>query len=132
MKSVITENAGVNEYIAKSADFAKPILIHLRNLIHASCPQVQETIKWGCPHFVYKGMLCNVAAFKHHCAFGFWKAPLMKDADILKENNAKALGHSGKIKSLSDLPSDKMIIRMVKEAMKLNEQGIKLPLRKTR
>jgi uncharacterized protein YdeI (YjbR/CyaY-like superfamily) len=120
----------IDAYIAKSEDFAKPILSHLRELVHEACPYVEETIKWGFPHFEYKGLLCSMAAFKHHCAFGFWKAALMKDAENLKENNATAMGHSGKIKSLADLPSDKIIRSRIKEAMLLNENDIKLPVRK--
>ena len=71
-----------------------------------------------------------MASFKNHCAFGFWKASLMKDAEVLKYNNEKAMGHAGKIQSLPDLLSDKIIIMQIKEAMKLNEDGIKLPERK--
>ena len=120
----------IDDYISESVDFAKPILNHLRKLIHIACPQVEETIKWGFPHFDYNGMMCSMASFKHHCAFGFWKAAIMKDADQLKENNANAMGHSGKIKNLKDLPPDEIIIDRIKEAMKLNEEGIKLPERK--
>lgn len=120
----------IDNYIAKSADFARPVLNHLRKLIHNACPQVEETIKWGFPHFDYKGMMCSMAAFKNHCVFGFWKASLMKDADSFKEKNVNAMGHSGKITSLTDLPSDKIIIARIKEAMKLNDEGIKLPERK--
>jgi uncharacterized protein YdeI (YjbR/CyaY-like superfamily) len=120
----------IDNYIAKSADFAKPILNHLRTLIHSACPQVEETIKWGFPHFDYKGMMCSMAAFKNHCAFNFWKATLMKDADVFTENNQSAMGHYGKISSLADLPSDKIILARIKEAMKLNDEGIKLPERK--
>ena len=120
----------IDDYIAKSPDFAKPILNHLRKIIHVACPQVEETIKWGFPHFGYKGMMCSMAAFKQHCAFGFWKAALMKDADKMLDNQGQAMGHAGKIKSLKDLPSDKILISWVKEAMKLNDEGIKLPERK--
>ncbi len=120
----------IDDYISKSADFAKPILNHLRKLVHTACPDVQETIKWGFPHFDYKGMMCSMASFKNHCAFGFWKAALMKDADLLKYNNENAMGHAGKIKSVDDLPADKIIIGQIKEAMKLNDEGIKLPERK--
>ncbi len=120
----------VDAYIAKSADFAKPILNHLRKIIHKGCPAVEETIKWSFASFDYKGPLCSIAAFKEHCAFGFWKAALMKDADKMKNNQQNAMGHAGKIKSLSDLPSDKILISWVKEAAKLNEDGIKLPPRK--
>ena len=55
----------VDSYIAKSPDFAKPILLHLRQLVHSACPEVEETIKWGFPHFVHNGLLCGMAAFKH-------------------------------------------------------------------
>lgn len=121
----------VTAYIEKAPDFAKPVLVHLRKLIHKGCPQVTETIKWGMPYFEYKGILCNMAAFKKHCAFGFWKAPLMKDAEMLIANNGKAMGHSGKITSLSDLPPDHIIIERIKEAVKLNEEGVELPRRKS-
>jgi uncharacterized protein YdeI (YjbR/CyaY-like superfamily) len=117
----------VDEYISKSADFAKPILNHLRQLVHNACPDVEETIKWSFACFDYKGPFCSMAAFKEHCAFGFWKAAIMKDSDTLKENQKDSMGHFGKIKSLSDLPSDKVMISYIKEAMRLNDEGIKLP-----
>ncbi len=120
-------NPGVDAYIAKAAPFAQPVLNQLRDLIHKACPEVEENIKWGMPSFEYKGMLCNFAAFKQHCTFGFWKAPLMKDK-ILMENarSEAAMGHLGKITSLKDLPSAKKITAWIKEAMKLNEEGRKV------
>ena len=119
----------IDNYIAKSADFAKPILNHLRKLIHTACPDVEEAIKWGFPHYDYKGIMCSTAAFKSHCAFNFWKASLMKDAKLFTENNKSSMGHYGKISSLKGLPSDKIIIARIKEAMQLNDDGIKLPER---
>ena len=120
----------IDTYISKSPDFAGPVLNHLRNLVHAACPEIEETIKWGFPHFDYKGMLCSMAAFKQHCAFGFWKTALMKDAKEMIGKNEYAMGHLGKITSLKDLPPDKKIMGWVKEAMKLNDDNIKLPERK--
>ncbi|HEV8080457.1 MAG TPA: YdeI/OmpD-associated family protein [Chitinophagaceae bacterium] len=124
------EDKRVDAYIAKSADFAKPILNHLRQLVHNACPDVEESIKWSFPNFDYKGIFCSMAAFKEHCSFGFWKAALMKDAEKLKDNQQSAMGHTGKIKNLKDLPSDKILIGWIKEAAKLNDDGIKLPPRK--
>ncbi len=118
----------VDDYIAKKADFAKPILKHIRDLIHKACPDVEEKIKWGMPFFDYKDeMLCHIAAFKKHAVMGFWKAELMKDP-VLVENakSEAAMGHLGKITSLKDIPSDKKITRWIKEAMVLNDKGIKL------
>jgi uncharacterized protein YdeI (YjbR/CyaY-like superfamily) len=119
----------VDAYILKAADFARPILLHLRELVHAACPGVEEKMKWSFPHFDYKNeMMCSMAAFKQHCAFGFWKASLMKDP-ILVENakSESAMGHLGRISSLKDLPPDKKIIGYIKEAMTLTDKGIKLP-----
>lgn len=117
----------IDTYILKSADFAIPILNHLRELVHVACPDVEETVKWGFPHFDYKGVMCSMASFKQHCVFGFWKAALMKDKKLMA--NAKSetsMGHLGRIESLNDLPSDSVMIRYIKEAAKLNEAGIKM------
>jgi len=117
----------IDAYIAKAQDFAKPILRHLRELVHTSCPDVTETIKWGLPHFDYKGMMCAMASFKEHCAFGFWKASLMSDSKLLAMAQSEAaMGHLGKIKSLKDLPADKILIQYIKEACRLNDEGIKV------
>jgi len=123
------KNKLIDAYIAKAADFAKPILNHLRELVHATCPEAEEKMKWSFPHFDYKGeMMCSMAAFKQHAVFGFWKAALMKDPLLLETAKSEvAMGHLGRITSLKDLPADKKIIGWIKEAMALNEKGIKLP-----
>ena len=127
-----TKDKRIDLYILKSADFAVPILSHLRELVHFACPDVVETIKWSFPHFDYKGeMMCSMAGFKQHCVFGFWKAPLMKDKKLVE--NAKgetSMGHFGRITNLKDLPSDAAIIRYIKEAKKLNDDGIKMEKKK--
>lgn len=118
----------IDAYIAKSADFAKPILNHLRALVHKACPTVEEKMKWSMPHFDYKGeMMCGFAAFKQHASFGFWKAALMKDPILLETAKTEvAMGHLGKLTSLKDLPSDKKLTAWIKEAMELNDKGIKV------
>ena len=121
------KNPKIDAYIAKAADFAKPVLVHLRKLVHQACPEVEENVKWGMPSFEYKGLLCGFAAFKQHCTFGFWKASLMKDAKVLLGNESHAaMGNLGRITSLDDLPKDSIITGWIKEAMKLNDAGIKL------
>ncbi|MBA3674644.1 MAG: YdeI/OmpD-associated family protein [Chitinophagaceae bacterium] len=124
------KDSRIDLYITKAKPFAQPILNHLRDLVHKSCPDIEETVKWGMPSFDYKGPFCSMAAFKEHAVFGFWKASLMKDAEKLKDNQQSAMGHAGKIKSLKDLPSDKTLISWIKEAAKLNDDGIKHPPRK--
>jgi uncharacterized protein YdeI (YjbR/CyaY-like superfamily) len=116
----------VDAYIARSADFAKPILKHLRKLVHQGCPEVEESIKWGTPHFLFKGMLCGMAAFKGHCAFGFWNRALKVP------RSREAMGQFGRITALSDLPAERVIVGYVKEAARLNEAGVKRPPRPKR
>lgn len=117
----------VDEYIAKSQDFAKPILNHIRELVHKACPDVEETMKWSFPHFDYKGMMCDMAAFKQHCTFGFWKASIMKDPDkILAVADKHSMGHFNRLTSLKDLPKDKVLVAYIREAMRLNDEGVKV------
>ena len=117
----------VDAYIAKSAEFAQPILEHLRELVHEACPDVEETIKWGFPHFDYKGIMCSMAAFKSHCSFGFWKGSIMKDTHkVMSIVGKTSMGSFDKLTSLKDMPSDKILKQYIKEAAKLNEDDIKL------
>lgn len=118
----------IDLYIERSADFAKPILKHLRDIVHKTCPEAEEKMKWSFPHFDYKGeMMCSMASFRQHCAFGFWKASLMKDSrEIFLKTGKTAMGQLGQIKSLKDLPTNKVLTASIKEAMKLNEDGVKV------
>lgn len=121
----------VDAYIAKSAPFAQPILEHIRELVHKACPEVEETMKWSFPHFDYKGMMCNMAAFKAHCSFGFWKAAIMKDPKgIITTIGKTSMGHFERITTLEDLPTDKVFLDYLKQAVKLNDDDVKLPPRK--
>jgi len=121
-----TKDPRIDAYIAKSADFAKPILKHIRKLVHAACPQVEEKMKWSFPHFDYKGMLCSMAAFKEHCSFGFWKGEL-----ILGQGpggaDGEGMGHFGRLTAMSDLPDEKVLLAYIKKAVELDEAGIKKP-----
>jgi uncharacterized protein YdeI (YjbR/CyaY-like superfamily) len=117
----------VDAYIAKSADFAKPILNHIRAVVHEACPDVEEEMKWSSPHFTYKGMFCAMVSFKEHCAFGFWKGALILDKDGNKVDDAA--GQFGRITKVSDLPAKKVMIGYIKLAKKLNDDGVKAPMR---
>lgn len=114
----------IDAFIAKSADFAKPILTRLRAAVHEACPQATETIKWGMPHFEHAGaILCMMAAFKQHCAFGFWHQGMEKIAGPHRASPEEAMGSLGRITRLEDLPSDAVLKRLVRAAAKLNESG---------
>ncbi|HUF28556.1 MAG TPA: DUF1801 domain-containing protein [Gemmatimonadaceae bacterium] len=122
-----TKDPRVDEYIDSSADFARPILTHLREIVHSACPECEETIKWGFPHFTHHGMLCSMASFKEHCAFGFWKGSLIVEPD--GGSSTRAMGQFGRITSVGDLPTKKVLTGYIRQAMKLNEKGVKVPAR---
>src|SRR3954466_739954 len=117
-------DARIDAYVAKAAPFAQPILTHLRELVHQGCPEVTETIKWSRPMCESAGgILCHMAAFKAHCAFGFWHQGMKK---IIGDDGAKsdrAMGLFGRITTRSDLPNDKTMLGYIREAAKLNASG---------
>ena len=116
----------IDAYIKRAKPFARPILIHLRKVVHNAVPGVQETMKWSSPHFDYKGMFCGFAAFKEHVAFGFWKSALLKE-HLPGDGGMAMAGQFGRITSLDDLPSDKELTKILKIARKLNDDEIKAP-----
>ena len=121
-------NPAVDAYIAKSADFARPILGHLRALMHKADPKVAETIKWGVPHFEHDGIVAGMAAFKHHVAFGFWGEKLIReklgsDAERMFPKGAERGMGGRKLRSLGELPPDGLIVRAAKVAVALNVAG---------
>jgi uncharacterized protein YdeI (YjbR/CyaY-like superfamily) len=117
----------VDAYIRKSADFAQPILKHLRAVVHAASPTIEETMKWNFPHFMYKGMLCAMAAFKEHATFGFWKGSLIVQRS--DQSAERAMGHFGRLTRLADLPPKRVLIGYVRVAMRLNDEGVPAPTR---
>jgi len=124
----------VDAYITAAAPFAQPILRHLRDVMHVECPDVVEAIKWGIPHFDYHGeMMCVMAAYPRHCAFTFLKQALMRDPRLQANPALKAdKRYLGAIASRDELPDAAELAGFIQEAMRLNEQGVKLPERAPR
>lgn len=119
-----TKDARIDAYIAAAQPFARPILTFIRNAVHAGCPGIEETLKWRRPAFMYKGILCGMAAFKEHVTFGFWKASAMNGVG---GKAADAAGQFGRITAVRDLPDRKTLVRLVKEAAALHDEGVKAP-----
>ena len=115
----------VDAYIEKQAEFAKPILRHLRETIHAACPDCEETLKWSMPSFLYKGeILAGMAAFKQHATFGFWKGGLVVGKS---DEQMSGMGQFGRITAIGDLPPRPELETLVRKAMKLTDEGVKAP-----
>ncbi|MCU0688453.1 MAG: YdeI/OmpD-associated family protein [Phycisphaerales bacterium] len=119
----------VDAYIAKQADFARPILTRLREMIHRACPSVTETIKWGMPSFEYHGLLCGFAAFKAHATFGFWKHDQVMPNG---EGSREAMGSFGRMTTLRDVPKVTQFNTWMRKAMHINETRAATPKRATK
>lgn len=112
----------IDTYIAKQADFARPVLTYFRDVVHEGCPTCEETLKWNSPAFMYDGgILAGCAGFKQHVQVGFWKHDL-----LLPKQKREGMGF-GKITSVDELPTKKELIQLVKKAMALQESGAKSP-----
>ena len=114
----------VDAYLANVKPFALPIMEHLRDLVHRACPGAEESIKWSRPFFTYKGtILCNMSAFQRHCSFGFWGKEIgavLREAKVLEKDG---MGSLGRITSLADLPSDKMMLTWIRQAAAFVDRG---------
>ncbi len=114
----------VDAYIAARADFARPILEHLRAMIHEACPEAEETLKWSMPSFMWRGkILAGMAAFKAHATFGYWNDAMLSQ----EEKNRSAMGQFGRITALDDLPPRAALIDLTRQSMALIEAGAKPP-----
>ena len=106
----------VDAYIARAQPFARPILEHVRERVHAVVPEAEETLKWSAPSFTVSGkILLMMASFKAHAALNFWRGQELR-GDAAK---ADAMGQFGKLTSLADLPPDQELDRLIREAAEL-------------
>ena len=107
----------------RAAEFARPILRHLREVIHEACPECEETLKWSAPSFMYKGkILAGFASFKAHATFGYWSGSQVVDTG---DRAATGMGQFGRLTSLDDLPDRNTMIELTRKAMKLIDEGVK-------
>ena len=121
-KKAARQDARIDAYIAKAQPFAQPILTHIRTTVLSVSPELEETLKWSHPSFMYHGIVCGMAAFKQHVAFGFWKGKLLLDTKGMPVD--EAMGQFGRITKIADLPSKRELVGYVRKAMKLNEDGV--------
>jgi len=115
----------VDAYIQKAPAFSRPILKKLRAAFHEADPTLRENIKWGNPTFEKNGIVAGMGGFKEHVAFGFWNAPAMKDPEGLFPGGGKKSTFTIKVKSVNELPPQRVLTAYVKEAVRLDGKGRK-------
>ncbi|HEY4329128.1 MAG TPA: DUF1801 domain-containing protein [Phycisphaerae bacterium] len=106
----------VDAYIAKASPAAQGVLGHLRKVVHKGCPRVEETIKWGMPFFMYRGMFAHMAAFKAHCGFGFVGSVMRKEIGEKWAKKGESQGQFGRIRHVKDLPNTNVLLKLVRQA----------------
>ena len=108
----------VDAYINNAQPFARPILRHVRQLVHRALPGVEEAIKWGMPYFVVNGKnAVGMAAFKKHAA-----VTLCSDISA-----GEGMGNFGKITSLDDLPDDNELIVRIQNSAEAAQGRVETP-----
>lgn len=118
----------IDAYIERQAEFAKPILARLREMVHEACPAAEESIKWGAPAFLYKGEILGImAGFKRHAVFNLWRGKQVTGQAGAEE---AAMGQFGRMTSLADVPDAKSFAALVHKAMTLADAGVKVPREK--
>ena len=111
--------------IAKAQPFARPILEHIRALMHQHLPEGAEEKKWSAAAFTYKGSIVSMMmGFKEHATFGFWYGKAVTGGTGHED---AAMGSFGKMKSLADLPSDEALAKMIAKSVELIDAGVKPP-----
>ncbi len=121
------ESKRVDDYIARAAPFARPILERIRKVVHRACPEIEERIKWGVPSFEKDGLVCGVAAFKAHATFGFWRGAELDDPDGILRGKEKASFMAEKLTDVSQLPPDEVLADYVRCAVELNARRAQEP-----
>jgi uncharacterized protein YdeI (YjbR/CyaY-like superfamily) len=113
----------IDAYIARQAEFARPVLKHLRSAVHAACPAAEETLKWSAPAFMYKGeILAMMAGFKAHVAFNLWRGSQVVEG---AGKRGEAMGQFGRITSIGELPEANALAELIRKAMALADAGVK-------
>ncbi len=116
----MAKNAVVDAYIARAPQFARAVIEHFRDIVHETCPEVEEGMKWGRPAFLREGrLMALVGAFQAHCAVAFWHPEMNR---ILKEEGRlgeEGMGSLGKVRGVKDLPAKKDLARYLREAWRL-------------
>jgi len=112
----LSRDPRIDAYIARAQPFARPLLDHVRERVHAVLPAVDEAIKWSMPAYTVGGkILLITAAFKAHIALNFWRGQELETS----HSSVGAMGQYGKIRSMAELPADAELDRLIREAAEL-------------
>ncbi|MBX2907400.1 MAG: YdeI/OmpD-associated family protein [Taibaiella sp.] len=96
---------------------------------------LDEVLKWGCPCYAQDGKnVVLIHSFKEYCALLFFKGALMKDPKnlLIQQTENVQAARQMRFTSAEDVAKHaKAIGAYIKEAIKVEESGAKVELKKT-
>lgn len=112
----MNKNPNVDEYLKKKAHPLNAEIQRVREIILNTHPDIEETIKWSSPTFMYKG---NMASYfmnaKKHVSLMFHKGVLIQDETGLLQGSAKE-GRTAKFSNMADIEKKKANLETVVRA----------------
>lgn len=125
-------NPKVDWYFSKAGQWEKEIK-KLRTIV-LGCDLIEE-LKWGCPCYTFeKSNIVLIHVFKEYCALLFFKGALLKDKKgilIQQTENVQAARQIRFARIEEIIKLEKTLKAYIYEAIKVEEAGLKVPLKKT-
>ena len=118
----------INLYIAEQPEWQRPLLVRLRQVIHAVDENIEETWRWNSPGFDHGGIMLGMSGFKQFVSVWFHKGALLKDTHGLFEKLAKNEEKGNRVYKIhqGEAINEKALTDLVKQAIKVNKGGAKL------
>lgn len=118
--------ASVEDYIKDLSPFARPLVERIRKVITSTAPDLDEAIRWNCPSYKGKLLVCGFSAFQKHVSLTFWRgADLPDPKGILAHGQGKTAMRTAKFTAPEQV-NDTLIRDWVQAAVAL-DRGDPLP-----
>ena len=117
----------INSFIAEQPEWQRRMMVRLRQLVHAADPEVEEVWRASTPAFDHDGPMVSLHAFKTCVSVWFHKGALLKDPHglfKLSEKDEERAVRKFKVNE-GETINEKAFQDLVKQAVKLNEAGLK-------
>jgi uncharacterized protein YdeI (YjbR/CyaY-like superfamily) len=96
---------------------------------------LSEELKWGCPCYTFENSnIVLIHGFKDYCALLFFKGALLKDAQgiLVQQTENVQAARQIRFTNLEEIANMESILKAyIKEAIKVEKAGVKVPLKKT-
>jgi hypothetical protein len=106
------------QFIDKLPPRQKSLARHVRTIVRAAIPEINEGMKWKIPFYSFNGILCFINPVAEHIVLGFCYGAQLSDEHKLLSGNGKLVRHLV-IKNIGDIQKPKLR-NLLHEAMLFN------------